>query len=143
VFDSSWNGYALPQGYTADELLRGRAERPRTAALSGFDRLLAAQKGLLPIEELRERMPELRRREQASNAKLQAIADQSVTRAAYLRFAEMLSTFLTRLRSTAGVLDPRVGLADVLAQPPDHRAKRIHEFLPWIWKNHNAAAAAA
>jgi len=48
--------------------------------------LTAYQEGLLPIEELRERMPELRRREQASNAELQAIADQSVTRAAYRRF---------------------------------------------------------
>jgi site-specific DNA recombinase len=72
----------------------------------GIDRLLTAyQEGLLPIEELRERMPELRRREQASNAELQAIADQSVTRAAYLRLAETLNTFLTRMRSTAGALD--------------------------------------
>ena len=72
----------------------------------GIDRLLTAyQEGLLPIEELRERMPELRRREKASNAELQAITDQSVTRAAYLRLAETLNTFLTRLRSSAGALD--------------------------------------
>jgi site-specific DNA recombinase len=72
----------------------------------GIERLLTAyQEGLLPIEELRERMPELRRREQASNAELQAIADRSVTRAAYLRLAETLNTFLTRLRSSAGALD--------------------------------------
>jgi site-specific DNA recombinase len=85
-----------------DEALRRDLVRIRKA----IDRLVTAyQEGLLPIEELRERMPELRRREQASNAELQAIADQSVTRAAYLRLAETLNTFLTRLRSSAGALD--------------------------------------
>jgi site-specific DNA recombinase len=85
-----------------DEALRRDLVRIRKA----IDRLLTAyQEGLLPIEELRERMPELRRREQASNAELQAIADRSVTRAAYLRLAETLNTFLTRLRSSAGALD--------------------------------------
>jgi site-specific DNA recombinase len=85
-----------------DETLRRDLVRIRKA----IDRLLTAyQEGLLPIEELRERMPELRRREQASDAELQAIADQSVTRAAYLRLAETLNTFLTRLRSSAGALD--------------------------------------
>jgi len=85
-----------------DEALQRDLVRIRKA----IDRLLTAyQEGLLPIEELRERMPELRRREQASNAELQAIADQSVTRAAYLRLAETLNTFLTRLRSSAGALD--------------------------------------
>jgi site-specific DNA recombinase len=85
-----------------DEALRRDLVRIRKA----IDRLLTAyQEGLLPIDELRERMPELRRREQASNAELRAIADQSVTRAAYLRLAETLNTFLTRLRSSAGALD--------------------------------------
>jgi site-specific DNA recombinase len=85
-----------------DEALRRDLVRIRKA----IDRLLTAyQEGLLPIEELRERMPELRRREQASNAELQAIANQSVTRVAYLRLAETLNTFLTRLRSSAGALD--------------------------------------
>src|SRR5262252_1435651 len=71
-----------------------------------IDRLLTAyQEGLLPIEELRERMLQLRRRQQASTAELQPIADQSVTRTAYLRLAETLNTFLTRLRSSASALD--------------------------------------
>jgi site-specific DNA recombinase len=71
-----------------------------------IDRLLTAyQEGLLSLDELRERMPNLRRREQADNAELQAIVDQSVDRAAYLRLAETLTTFLTRLRSSAGALD--------------------------------------
>jgi len=50
-------------------------------------------------------MPNLRRREQADNAELQAIVDQSADRAAYLRLAETLITFLTRLKSSADVLD--------------------------------------
>jgi site-specific DNA recombinase len=71
-----------------------------------IDRLLTAyQEGLLPFDELRERMPTLQRREQADNAELQAIVDQSVDRAAYLRLAETLTTLLTRLRSSAGALD--------------------------------------
>jgi site-specific DNA recombinase len=70
------------------------------------DRLLTAyQEGLLSLDELRERMPNLRRREHATNAELQAIVDQSVDRATYLRLAETLTTFLARLRSSATVLD--------------------------------------
>ena len=85
-----------------DEALRRDVVRIRKS----IDRLLTAyQEGLLPIEELRERMPQLRRRQQASTAELQAIADQSVTRTAYLRLAETLNTFLTRLRSSASALD--------------------------------------
>jgi site-specific DNA recombinase len=71
-----------------------------------IDRLLTAyQEGLLSLDELRERMPNLRRREQADNAELQAIVDQSVERAACLRLAETLTTFLARLRSSAEALD--------------------------------------
>jgi hypothetical protein len=85
----------------------------------GIDRLLTAyQEGLLPIEELRERMPELRRREQASNAELQAIADQSVTCAAYLRLAETRLAGRSRgrgdrRRNTARSLQGGVGGVDL------------------------------
>jgi hypothetical protein len=71
-----------------------------------IDRLLTAyQEGFLSLDELRERMPNLRRREQVDNAELQAIVNQSVDRATYLRLAETLTTFLTRLRSSANALD--------------------------------------
>jgi site-specific DNA recombinase len=71
-----------------------------------IDRLLTAyQEGLLSLDELRERMPNLRRREQADNAELQATVDQSFERAACLRLAETLTTFLARLRSSAQALD--------------------------------------
>jgi site-specific DNA recombinase len=63
--------------------------------------LSAYQEGLLSLDELRERMPNLRRREQADSAELQAIVDQSVGRATYLRLAETLTTFLTRLRNSS------------------------------------------
>jgi site-specific DNA recombinase len=85
-----------------EEALRRELVRIRKS----IDRLLIAyQEGLLSLDELRERMPNLRRREQADNAELQAIVDQSVDRATYLRLAETLITFLARLRSAADALD--------------------------------------
>src|ERR1700686_1157135 len=50
-------------------------------------------------------MPELRRREYATRAELQSIADQTTDRTAYLRLAETLTAFLARLRSSAETLD--------------------------------------
>jgi site-specific DNA recombinase len=71
----------------------------------GIERLLTAyQEELLSLEQLRERMPMLRQREQALRAELQAIADQANDRAAFLRLAETLMAFLTRLRSAAETL---------------------------------------
>jgi site-specific DNA recombinase len=70
-----------------------------------IERLLNAyQEGLLSIEQLRERMPVLRQREQALRAELQAIADQTNDRAAFLRLAETLTAFLARLRGAAETL---------------------------------------
>ena len=72
----------------------------------GIERLLNAyQEGLLSIEQLRERMPALRNRDQTLRTQLRAIADQLDDRAAFLRLAETLTAFLTRLRSTAETLD--------------------------------------
>jgi len=72
----------------------------------GVERLLNAyQEDLLSIEQLRERMPALRQREQALRAELQAIADQANDRATFLRLAETLTAFLGRLRSAADTLD--------------------------------------
>jgi site-specific DNA recombinase len=71
----------------------------------GIERLLCAyQEALLSIEELRERMPLLRQREQALRAELQAIADQANDRASFLRLAETLTAFLARLRGAADTL---------------------------------------
>ena len=78
-------------------------EQPRRKAI---DRLLTAyQEGLLSFDELRRRMPELRQREHASQTVLNSILDQISDRAIYLRLAETLSDFLTRLRTSADTLD--------------------------------------
>ena len=71
-----------------------------------MDRLLTAyQEDLLSLDELRRRMPELRKREQALHTEMQSILDQTNDRAVYLRLAETLSSFLARLRTTADTLD--------------------------------------
>jgi site-specific DNA recombinase len=58
----------------------------------------------MSIEQLRERMPALRQREQALRAELQAIADQTNDRAAFLRLAESLTAFLDRLHGATDTL---------------------------------------
>jgi site-specific DNA recombinase len=50
--------------------------------------VIAFQEGLLSLDELRERMPPLRRRQQAYKAEPQAIVDQTFDRAACLRLAQ-------------------------------------------------------
>jgi site-specific DNA recombinase len=71
-----------------------------------IERLLTAyQEQLLSLDELRQRMPELRQREHALQTELQAILDQVNDRAVYLRLAETLSAFLAKLRSSADTLD--------------------------------------
>ena len=81
-------------------------QRELTRVGRGIERLLNAyQEELLSLEQLRERMPPLRQREQALRAELQAIADQATDRATFLRLAETLTAFLARLRSAADTLD--------------------------------------
>jgi len=71
-----------------------------------MERILSAyQEGLVSLEQLRERMPPLRQREQALRTESQAIADQANDRAMFLRLAETLTDFLTRLRVSANTLD--------------------------------------
>jgi site-specific DNA recombinase len=71
-----------------------------------MERLVTAyQESLLSLEELRARMPELRRRERTLQAELQSLTDQTNDRAAYLRLTETLASFLARLHSSAQTLD--------------------------------------
>jgi site-specific DNA recombinase len=71
-----------------------------------IERILTAyQEDLLSLEQLRERMPSLRLREQALRAELRSIAEQTRERAGYLSLAETLSMFLGRLRVAANTLD--------------------------------------
>jgi site-specific DNA recombinase len=67
--------------------------------------LTAYQEDLLSLEQLRERMPSLRQREQALRAELRSIADQTRERAVYLSLAETLSMFRGRLRVAADTVD--------------------------------------
>lgn len=71
-----------------------------------IERMLTAyQEDLLSLEQLRERMPPLRQREQALRAERQSIAEQTRERVVYLSLAETLSMFLGRLRVAADTLD--------------------------------------
>ncbi|MGL3104495.1 hypothetical protein [Bradyrhizobium sp. BR 1432] len=71
-----------------------------------IERLLTAyQESLLSLEELRNRMHELRRREQACLLELQIIEDQWKEHEVCLRLAESVTSFLDRLRSPVGILD--------------------------------------
>jgi site-specific DNA recombinase len=80
-------------------------QREFTHVDKGIERLLNAyQEGLMSIEQLRERMPALRRRQQSIHAELQAITHQTRDRAAFLRLAETLTAFLARLRTAAETL---------------------------------------
>jgi site-specific DNA recombinase len=81
-------------------------ERELTRVTKSIDRLVTAyQEELLSLEELRRRMPGLRSRDQVIRAELQAILDQAADRLSFLRLAETLAAFLTRLRETADTLD--------------------------------------
>jgi site-specific DNA recombinase len=81
-------------------------QRELTHVGKGIERLLSAyQEGLLSIEQLRERMPVLRQRQQTLSVELRAIADQTNDRAAFLRLAETLTAFLARLHSAAETLN--------------------------------------
>jgi site-specific DNA recombinase len=80
-------------------------QRDLARAQKSMDRLLTAyQEDLISLDELRRRMPELRQREHAMQPELRSIVDQASDRAAYLRLAETLSAFLTRLWSSAETL---------------------------------------
>src|ERR1700752_4839414 len=83
--------------------------RELTHVGKGIERLLNAyQERLLSIEQLRDRMPMLHQRQKTLRAELQSLVDQNNDRAAFLRLAETLTSFLPRLRSadeTLSVID--------------------------------------
>jgi site-specific DNA recombinase len=65
----------------------------------------AYQEDLVSLDELRSRMPDLRRCEQGMRAELKSITDQIADNTEYLRLAETLTAFLQRLRMNANTLD--------------------------------------
>jgi site-specific DNA recombinase len=83
-----------------------RVTQDLTQAQKRMDRLLTAyQEDLLSLNELRRRMPALRKREQSLQEELRGLSAQLVDQAAYLRLAQTLTAFLGRLRSSAAALD--------------------------------------
>ena len=81
-------------------------ERDLAQVGKSMERLLTAyQEDLVSLEQLRERMPLLRQREQTLRHELNALVEHTRERAAHLRLAETLSAFLTRLRAVAETLD--------------------------------------
>lgn len=97
---------ATARDSSANKRREASLQRDLARTGKGIERLVTAyQEELISLEELRERMPELRRRQQTLQAELKSIADQTNDRAAYLRLTETLATFLTRLRSSAQTLD--------------------------------------
>lgn len=77
-----------------------------TRVQNGADRLLDAyQEGLLSLEELRRRMPELKKRESALRAELQTVEASVVDRERCLRLVGTLKGFLSYLHRSAQTLD--------------------------------------
>ncbi|MDP1869995.1 MAG: recombinase family protein, partial [Gallionella sp.] len=72
----------------------------------GIEKLLDAyQEGLLKLDELRSRMPNLRKRSEALQAELRSLEAITADQQTFLRLAENIESFLERLRSTADTLD--------------------------------------
>ena len=72
----------------------------------GIEKLLDAyQEGLLKLDELRSRMPQLRKRSEALQAELRSLEATAVDQQTFLRLAENIESFLARLRSIADTLN--------------------------------------
>lgn len=83
-----------------DQLRREVARYQKAVA-----RLIEAyQEELISLGELRARIPELRSRENAASAQLESLQDQLTSREAYLKLAENLESFLSRLEERAQTL---------------------------------------
>jgi site-specific DNA recombinase len=68
----------------------------------------AYQEGLIELEELRKRMPELRKRDQVLNSQLQSLEAVSIEQSHLLELSIKVEDFLKRMRHSAkslGVLD--------------------------------------
>jgi site-specific DNA recombinase len=71
-----------------------------------IEKLLDAyQENLLDLEELRKRMPELRKREKVNKSELQALEVAAADQHTFLRLVENIDNFLGRLRKAAETMD--------------------------------------
>jgi site-specific DNA recombinase len=68
----------------------------------GIDKLLDAyQEDLLPLPELRKRIPQLRKREKSIRFELQNLETNSMEQKNYVQLYENIGTFLSRMRDAA------------------------------------------
>ncbi len=75
-------------------------------ARKSIEKLLDAyQENLLDLEELRKRMPELRKREKTLGSELQALEVAAADQQTFLRLADKMEDFLCRLRKAAETMD--------------------------------------
>jgi site-specific DNA recombinase len=88
--------------------LRKRGEslqREQVRIQKNIDRLVTAyQESLVTLEQLRQRMPDLRRQEQAVQSELVSLAEAAADQSKYLRLVETLGEFRGRLRLRADSL---------------------------------------
>jgi site-specific DNA recombinase len=96
----------LEQARPSDPVTRQRKQTEQALAKAGTSitaMIQAYSEQLITIDELRTRMPDLRAREANLKSQLGALDAQAADRDAYLKLADDLEGFLTRLRaSTAG-----------------------------------------
>ena len=84
---------------------RGALSRELARVCTGMGKLLDAyQEDLIQLEQLRQRMPELRKREQALRSELESLEATAADQEIFLRLAAGLESFLTRLRQSADTM---------------------------------------
>ncbi len=80
--------------------------REITRQQKGIEKLLDAyQEGLLKLEELRARLPNLRKRSEALQSELRSLEAASANQQTFFRLADNIENFLERLRCNADTLD--------------------------------------
>jgi len=80
--------------------------REQSRVQNKIDRLLTAyQEELITLEQLRQRMPELRKQEKAVRSELESLHIAATDKARYLRVVDSLSKFRARLQGNAERLD--------------------------------------
>lgn len=80
--------------------------RDEARLTKSLDRLVTAyQEGLMTLEQLRARVPDLRKQQQGIQAALESLAMAAADQTRYLRLVETLAEFRARLRARADTLD--------------------------------------
>ena len=81
-------------------------QKEQTRLQKQIERLLDAyQESLLSLEELRRRMPALHKRDRTIQSELQSLATAAVDQKAFLRVADTIEEFFSRLRENAAALN--------------------------------------